>query len=152
MKLAFNSQARYTDFSDGYKLYIARSRKGESVDETMYKRIIRKYCSRLAEHLQEYGIIDLPNEMGSIAVAEITRRPQYRGKQFIGYGKMDWKKGHYDGTLKSFGFVFLPKRNKKQNLRCYGFVANRELYKKMKDIYQAPHCSWHPIVFNDEMI
>ena len=152
MKLAFNSQAHYTDFSDGYRLYVNRSRKGESVDQKTYNRIIRLYCSSLADRLEEYGIIDLPNEMGMIAAAILTRKPQYRGKTFVGFGKMDWEKGHYDGTLKTFGLVFLPKMGKKQNMRCYGFVANRQLFKRMKARYEQDFCPWSPIVFKDEMI
>ena len=150
MKLAFNGQAHYTDFSDGYQLYVNRSRKGQSVDRKTYNRIIRLYCSSLADRLKEYGIIDLPNEIGMIAAATMKRKPQYRGKKFIGYGKMDWEKGHYDGSLKSFGLVFLPKQ--KKNLRCYGFVANRELFKEMKRLYDESLCTWSPIAFNDDMI
>lgn len=152
MKLAFNGQAHYTDFADGYRMYVNRSRKGESVDKRTYNRIIRLYCSSLAERLQENGIVDLPDEIGMIAAAIIRRRPQYRGKKFVGFGKMDWDKGHYDGTLKTFGLVFLPKGRKRQNMRCYGFVANRQLFKKMKSIYETEFCPWSPIVFNDEMI
>lgn len=153
MKLAFSGQGRYTEFEDGYQMYVNRSRKGESVDKKTYNRIIRLYCSLLADRLQEYGIIDLPNEIGMIATATIRRKPQYRGKKFIGYGKMDWKEGYYDGTLKTFGLVFLPKSGKKRNnFRCYGFVANRRLFKKTKEIYDAGLCRWAPIAFNDEMI
>ena len=151
MRLAFNGKAHYTDFSDGYQLYVNRSRKEPNVDNKTYNRIIRMYCSLLANRLKETGIADLPNDMGMIVAAIMRRKPQYRGNKFIGYGKMDWNKGHYDGTLKSFGLVFLPKGNKK-NLRCYGFVANRELFKEMKNLYEQQHCSWQPIVFNDEMI
>ena len=151
MKLAFNGEAHYTDFSDGYQLYVNRSRKGQSVDKKTYNRIIRLYCQSLADGLLRNGMVDLPNEMGMIAAATIRRKPQYRGKKFIGYGAMDWEKGHFDGTLKSFGLVFLPKGNRK-NLRCYGFVANRELFKKMKKAYAQPFCPWSPVVFNDEMI
>lgn len=110
------------------------------------------YCSMLADRLQENGIVDLPNEMGMIVAAEIRRKPQYRGKKFIGYGKYDYEKGHYDGTIKTFGLVFLPKRAKKQNMRCYGFVANRVLFKKMKEKFKSGLSQWKPIQFNDEMI
>lgn len=153
MKLAFNGEGRYAEFSEGYQMYLKRSRKGECVDQKTYNRIIRKYCSRLADRLCNNGIVDLPNEIGMIAAATITRKPQYRGKQFIGYGKMDWTKGHYDGTLKTFGLVFLPKGGKKRNnFRCYGFVANRKLFKRMKEVHNQDSCSWGPIRFNDEMI
>ncbi len=152
MKLAFNGHAHYTDFADGYQLYVNRSRKGQCVDKKTYNRIVRMYCSILAERLQENGIVDLPNEMGMIAAAEIRRKPQYRGKKFIGYGKYDYKKGHYDGIIKTFGLVFLPRRERKQNMRCYGFVANRVLFKRMKEKYESGLCLWQPIQFNDEMI
>lgn len=152
MKLAFNGYAHYTDFSDGYKMYVNRSRKHQCVDKKTYNRIIRMYCSRLADRLLENGIVDLPNEMGMIAAAEITRRPRYRGDKFIGYGKYDFEKGHYDGTMRTFGMVFLPKHGKKNSMRSYGFVANRVLFKKMKAMFESGLCLWQPIQFNDEMI
>ena len=153
MKLAFSGHGRYTDFEDGYKMYVNRSRKGESVDQKTYNRIVRAYCSILSDRLKQDGIIDLPNEMGMIAAAIIKRKPQYRRGKFIGYGKMDWEKKQYDGTLRTFGLVFLPKLGKKKNnFRCYGFVANRRLFKKMKEIYEQSECNWSPIAFNDEMI
>ena len=152
MKLAFNGQAHYTDFEKGFALYTRRSKRGLCVDYATYKRIIRRYCERLADRLYENGIVDLPNEMGSIAAAIMTRKPQYRGKQFVGYGKMDWKKGHYDGKLKAFGMVYLPRRNRNKNLRSFGYVANRQLFKKMKNQYESDECGWKPIEFKDEMI
>jgi len=90
--------------------------------------------------------------LGQIAAAIITRKPQYRGKKFIGYGKMDWDKGCFDGSPKAFGIVFLPNRNKKAGLRCYGFVANRKLFKRMKARYESDDCPWVPLEFNDDMI
>lgn len=152
MKLAFNGEAHYTDFSEGYQLYVKRSKKGKSFDSKAYNRVIRMYCNLLAERLCERGMVDLPAGMGSITAAIITKRPQYRGKKFIGYGAMDWEKGHYDGKLKAFGLVFFPKRNKNGNLRCFGYVANRRLFKKMKEIYKSDDCLWHPLDFNNEMI
>jgi len=153
MKLAFSGEGRYTDFEDGYRMYVNRSRKGESVDRKTYNRIIRLYCSSLADRLEENGIIDLPNDMGMIAAAVLKRKPQYRGKKFVGYGKMDWKKKMYDGTLRAFGIVFLPKMGKKRNnLRCYGFVANRRLFQRMKKTYENFDCDWSPIAFEEEMI
>lgn len=152
MKLAFNGRGHYTDYSKGYELYVSRSRKGEYVDEKTYHRIVRKYCERLAANLLKCGIIDLPVEMGSIAACTITRKPQYRGKQFIGYGKMDWKTGHFDGKLKTFGLVYLPRQTKHKNLRCYGFVANRQLFKRIKEKWENGIADWHPIEFNDDMI
>lgn len=152
MKLAFNGQGHYTDYSKGYEIYVRRSRKGGYVDEKTYHRIVRRYCGWLAESLLEYGIIDLPSEMGSIAACTITRKPQYRGKKFIGYGKMDWATGHFDGKLKTFGLVYLPRHTKHKNLRCYGFVANRQLFRRMKGKFEDGASDWHPIEFNDDMI
>lgn len=153
MKLAFSGQGRYTDFEDGYRLYLNRSRNSECVDQKTYNRIIRKYCKLLVDRLKRYGVVDLPNNIGIIAAAIIKRKPQYRGKKFIGYGKKDWASGNYDGTLKTFGIVFLPKLDKKRNcFRSYGFVANRRLFKALKGVYEGDHCDWSPIAFNDEMI
>ena len=151
MKLAFNGEGHYTDFSDGYELYKNRAKTDKYVDAKTYNKIIRMYGSLLADRLLKYGIVDLPNNMGMIAASIIRRRPQYRGKKFIGYGKMDWEKGHRDGSPKVFGMVFLP-RHEKKNMRCYGFVANRQLFKKMKAVYEQDFCPWYPIEFNDEMI
>lgn len=152
MKLAFNNRAHYPDYSDGYEVYRKRSRTGQYVDEGQYRRIVRMYCKALADRLTEEGIVDLPCGMGSIAGAVITRKPQYRGKKFIGYGGMDWKKGHYDGKLKTFGLVYLPRHGKNENLRSYGYVANRKLFKKMKSRYEENDRRWEPVIFNDEMI
>lgn len=153
MKLAFNNKAHYTDFSDGYKMYISRSRSDRNIDVKTYNRIIRKYCSILAGRLLECGIVDLPADIGMIAAAELKRKSQYRGKTFIGYGRYDWSKGHYDGSFKTFGIVFLPKAGKRRNnLRCYGFVSNRALFKRMKEKYEHEFCQWSPIEFNDELI
>lgn len=152
MKLAFSGQARYTDFEDAYDLYVKRSKKGEYVDASMYSRIVRAYCKLLADKLFEDGMVDLPKGLGSIAAAIITRKPQFRGKTFIGYGKMDWEKGHFDGNLKTFGLVYLPEHEKNPNLRSFGFVANRRLFKRVKERYNSEDCPWQPIEFNDEMI
>lgn len=152
MKLAFSGEAHYPDFSEGYQLYVKRSKKGTYFDSKTYNRVIRKYCNILADRLCEQGMVDLPGELGSIFAAMITKKPQYRGKQFIGYGAMDWEKGHYDGKLKAFGLVFLPKRTKNGNLRCFGFVANRQLFKRMKAIYNSDDRNWKPLDFKNEMI
>ena len=153
MRLAFTNNGKYTDFEGGYNLYVKRSRSDAVISEEEYRRIVRKYCSLLSDRLYEEGFVNLPGQLGSIAVSTITRKPLYRGKKFIGYGKMDWVNGHYDGTLKTFGLVFLPKGGKKRNnFRCYGFVANRKLFKRMKEVYNQDFCSWSPIRFNDEMI
>lgn len=153
MKLAFSGQGRYTDFSQGYSLYRKRSKSGDEIDERTYCKVIRLYCKRLAEELEKNGIVDLPNEIGSIAAAKLTRRPQYRGKKFVGFGAIDWKTGQYDGELKAFGLVFLPRHTKKNsNLRCFGFVGNRRLFKRVKEIYNDYNCPWRAIDFKDELI
>ena len=152
MKLAFSGEARYADYNDGYDLYVKRSKKGEYVDLKTYKRIIRQYCAIIADKLLEDGYVELPADLGAIAAVTIERKPQYRGKKFIGYGKMDWGKGHYDGSNKAFGITFLPRRRKKDNLRCYGFVANRRLFRRVKEKSQDYHCKWKPLDFSEEMI
>lgn len=150
MKLALNGLAHYTDFRAGYELYKKRSRKNACVDYAAYKRAVREYCSILAERLVTDGMVDLPGEIGSIVAVEIVRRPQYRGKTFIGYGKKDWSTGHFDGTLKTFGLMYMPRHGKNNNLRCFGFVANRRLFKKVKEAYEKGN--WNLLEFNDEMI
>ncbi len=152
MKLAFNNQGRYPEFKNGYDLYLRRSKSEQTMDYTSYKRVIRAYCNSLADTLCKSGMVDLPKGIGSIAAATITRKPQYRGKMFVGYGRKDWATGEYDGSLKTFGLVFLPRMNKHHNLRCYGFVGNRNLFKKMKSIYLSDDCTWYPVEFNDDMI
>ena len=152
MKLAFSGEGRYPDYDKGYELYVKRAKTDSYVDKKTYKRLIRKYCAELAEQLYENGFVQLPGDMGIISAALFERRPQYRGKKFIGYGKMDWEKGHYDGSSTAFGITFLPRLRKKDNLRCYGFVANRRLFKRMKERYESYHCPWTPVRFSDEMI
>lgn len=152
MKLAFDNEAHYVDYSDGYELYINRARSGKCVGKKLYGRIIRLYCIALAKRLKEYGMVDLPADIGIISTAIIERRPQYRGKKFIGYGKMNWDTGHYDGTFNTFGLVFIPKLHRTNNLRCYGFVANRNLFKELKKIYNDRYCEWKPMRFNDKLI
>jgi hypothetical protein len=153
MKLAFNSQAHYTDFSRGYELYCKRSKKPqELMSEKQYRRAIRKYCERLADRIENEGMADLPCGLGLITTALITRKPQFRGKKYIGYGKMDWEKGRYDGNLKAFGMVFLPRHKKNTSIRSFGFVANRRLFKRVKEKYLSDDCRWTPIDFYDDMI
>lgn len=152
MKLAFSGEARYPDFQEAYDLYVGRSRKSECVDGPTYRRIVKEYCRSLAERLENYGMADLPANLGSIAAATITRRPQYRGKKFVGYGKMDWKTGQRDGSPTAFGVVFLPNRDSDANLRSCGFVANRRLYQRMKADYDDGTAKWIPLEFNDDMI
>lgn len=152
MKLAFNGKGHYTDFSESYDLYVKRSRGGDVFDERTFRRVVRSYCRILSERLIRDGIADLPCNMGTIVAARITRKPQYRGKEFIGYGKKDWKTGEYDGKLKTFGLVFLPKHGKNENLRCFGYVANRKLFQKVKSKYESDERTWELLDFNDDMI
>lgn len=152
MKLAFSGQGRYPDLTEGYALYRKRSRKENALDEKMYNAVVKRYCKRLAERLVEEGIVELPNGMGTIAAATLTRKPQYRNGKFIGYGKRDYASGNLDGTLKTFGMVFLPRHTKNQNLRCLGYVANRKLFQTMKERYMSGEADWLPMVFNEDMI
>lgn len=153
MKLAFNNKAHYADFDTAYDLYVKRSKSGNYVDKKLYKRIIRQYCEMLAERFIENGFVDLPHNFGQITAVQIIRKPQYRGKQFIGYGGRDWNNGgQFDGKLKTFGITYLPKYNKHKNLRCLGFVANRQLFKKVKAYYLQGKCTWSLLDFNDDMI
>ena len=152
MRLAFTGEGRYAEFEKSYDEYVKRSKKGDYVDFKTYKRLVKGYCKRLVKRLIEEGMVDLPCGMGSIAAATLTRKLQYRGKKVIGYGKMDWKKGHYDGKLKAFGMVYLPRRGKNANMRSYGFVANRRLFQKMKNIHESGESNWTPIEFNERMV
>lgn len=150
MKLAFNGQGRYPDFEKGYALYLRRSRGGVQMDKAMYRRVVRKYCKMLANRLCEDSMVDFPGSLGSISAAIFTRRPQYRGNKFVGFGKIDWQSGLYDGSLKAFGVAYLPRHDKNQNLRAFGFVANGRLFKRMKELYNEQKIV--PIEFSNEMI
>jgi len=152
MKLVFHGQGKYADLSKGYELYLRRTKKENPLDDKTYSRVVKAYCNGLASRLCKDGIVDLPNDMGSIAAVIIKRKPQYRGKKFVGYGKYDPKTGTFDGTMKAFGMMFLPKHGENDNLRCYGYVANRRLFQKMKQLWESREAEWSPIYFNDEMI
>ena len=152
MKLAFNGKAHYPNLKEGYSLYAERTRTRVNLTPEQYNKVIKLYCSILAGRLLENGVVDLPGNIGSIYASVINRNAQYRGNKFIGYGKMDYGTGFYDGTMKAFGFVFLPNRKANQNLRSYGFVANRRLFKKIKGLYESDYCPWMPIEFNDDII
>lgn len=152
MKLAFTTKARYSDYSEGYARYkVAKHSKG-CVSERTYHSVVRAYCKMLADSLLSDGMVDLPCEMGSIAVANILRKPQYRNNKFIGFGKWDWNTRAYDGQLKAFGIVFLPNRDTTNNLRSFGFVANRQLFRRIRAAWQNKEVAWVPVEFNDEMI
>ena len=152
MKLAFSGEARYPNFTDGYRLYSKRVRKGSLVGFSAYCKVVRMYCASLAERLCKDGMVDLPAGLGMITVASFTRKPRYREGKFVGYGMYDWDTKKYNGNPKAFGLVYLPNRNRSENLRCYGFVANRKLYKRMKSMYDNDYKSWTPLEFNDDMI
>ena len=152
MRLAFDNMAHYTDFSKGYELYLKRCRNGRPVKESEYRRVVKQYCKALSESLSETGFITLPCDMGTITTAILTRKPQYRGDKFIGFGKKNWETGQYDGTLKAFGIVYMAKHTKNNNLRCYGFVANRRLFQKIKETYDSGSSYIVPADFTDELI
>lgn len=152
MKLAFSGKGHYTDFTKGFELYKKHAKKDDTVDYDTYKRIVRRYCEMLSDSLCNYGFIDLPENLGMVSVATITRKPQYRGKKFIGYGKIDWINKRYDGQLKTFGIVYLPKHGKNNNLRSFGFVANRRLFKRVKELYNKNSSRFSLLEFNDNMI
>lgn len=152
MRLAFDNMAHYTDFSKGYDLYLKRCRNGKPVNETVYRRVVKAFCKELSKQLIETGMVSLPGKLGDLSVANITRKPQYRGDKFIGYGKKDWNTGYYDGTLKAFGIVYMPRHGQNENLRCYGFVANRQLFKDVKKNYESGISDIVPVSFTDDMI
>ena len=151
MKLAFSGQARFPKFDEGYSMYLNRKRTGDAVDLATYKKIVREYCRYLADNLLENGFADLPADLGTVSAATFTRRPIYRKNKFVGYGKMDWINGQYDGSPTAFGVAFLPK-HKNPNMRCFGFVANRSLFKRVKKEYESEECKWAPLDFNDDMV
>lgn len=151
MKLAFSGEARFADFGPGYELYLKRERKGQPVNEKTYRRILKSFCRKLVERLEENGMVDLPCGLGTIAAATITRKAIYWKNQFKGYGKMDWRTGCRDGKLKTFGMVFLAGREK-GSLRSFGFVANRRLFQRMRDKSEEYGCPWTTIEFKDSMI
>ena len=152
MKLALNGLGHYADFDAGYELYSKRTRIGNPVEQTMYNRVVKAYCRILADRLENEGIVDLPCGLGSISTAIITRKLQYRGDKMIGYGAMDWNKGERDGKLRTFGMVYMSRRDHNNNLRCFGFVANRQLFKRLKEKFTKGESNWTPIKFKEEMI
>lgn len=153
MPLAFNRQARYPDFAEAYERYKSGARTRACVDESTYRRIIRMYCGLLADRLVEDGMVDLPCDMGMIAVATIKRKARYINGKFAGYGRVDWRRGGArDGSPTALGVVYIPTRRKTANLRSYGFVANRVLYKRIKKAYESGESGWTPMEFNDDII
>lgn len=151
-KFVFSGKGRYPDFTEGYTLYSNRCRKTIPVSSVVYNNIIRDYCKYLSVSFERNGMVDFPNGIGTLFTAVFQRKPQYRGKTFIGYGKMDWETKHFDGSNTAFGIVYLPNRNKVQCMRCYGFVANRRLFQRLKKQYIEQTCDWKPMIFNEKMI
>ena len=152
MKLAFNGSAHYPDLSKGYERYKSRTKSDRPIDKRTYNRIIKSYCELIAQRLVDEGSADFPCGLGTVVAAVLTRKPQYRGDKFVGYGGWDWKNKQFDGKLKTFGIVFLPRWNRCQNLRCYGFVANRQLFNNVKQRFREYTCRWTAMNFNDDMI
>lgn len=152
MKLAFSGKGRYTSFDGGYDRYVKTSKTRRPVGKKEYKKVVKMYCEMLAGILEREGIVDLPCDIGAIAAIRIRRKPLFMGSRFVGYGKKDWKNGGiYDDSREAFGLAFLPKHDN-ANMRCYGFVANRKLFKRMKALYDEFTCPWVPMRFTDEMI
>ena len=73
MRLAFSGEARYADFTDGYRLYCKRARGRKPLDFVEYKRVVREYCKIMSENLVEYGMADIPGGIGTIMAVEIRR-------------------------------------------------------------------------------
>ena len=151
-RLAFHNRGKYTDFEKSYELYCKRCKKSSPVNYQTYKNIVREYCKCLADRLANDGMVDLPSNLGTIIVSDIRRKPQYRGDKFVGYGKMNWKEGRYDGSNKALGIVFLARRDKTENLRSFGFVANRRLFYRIKELFDSGLSNWQPMEFNETMI
>lgn len=150
MKLAFSGQGHYSDLDEGYALYLKRT-KSEPLEKKIYNRVVKAYCKKIAQRLREEGMADLPCGLGTLVAAMMTRKPQYRGEKFVGYGKKDWKTGNYDGVLKAFGMVFLPS-HRKGSLRSFGFVCNRRLFYDIKERYNSGIACWAPLEFTEDMI
>lgn len=152
MKLAFSGDAHYTSFDSGYERYVKGAKTRELVDRATYNRVVRSYCQLLVDRLYEEGMVDLPCNMGTLAAVKIKRKPQFRKGRFVGFGKLDWEKGTYDDSREAFGVAFLPKHGINDNLRCYGFVANRRLYQRMRDRSEEFTCPWVPMKLTEDMI
>lgn len=127
----FNGKARHTDFSSGYSRYLGRCKKTPDdrvLGKGGYVDVVRAYCKHLADMLEAEGTIDLPCGIGSIVAVSIRRKPTYDK------GRNMWRGTR--GDRYTFGFIFSPRRERGyENFRCYGFRANRELYKRMRKKY-----------------
>lgn len=152
MKLAFTGEAHYTSFENGYNRYVMGAKSREVVDRATYNRVVKAYCQLLADKLMDEGMVDLPCNLGTLATVRIKRKPQFRGRKFVGFGKKDWESGIYDDSREAFGVALLPRHEINDNLRCYGFVANRQLYQRLKNRSEEFACPWVPIRLTEDMI
>lgn len=98
----------------------------------------------LADRLEKEGMVDLPSDIGMLAAVNIRKRPVYdkREGKYRPARSIDWDKVRETGTMaykdspNTFGFVFVPKHLRKRAIfRCFGFVANKSLYKKLRQEY-----------------
>ena len=143
----FINKARYPDLTNGYLLYRNRSSltpPERLLTEAQFNRVIKRYCKRLATMVEDCGVADLPCDMGAIVAVNIKKRPVYdaREKKFKPARSVDWDKTRetksmvYKYDPNTFGFVFAPKHIRGRNIfRCFGFVANKSLYKRMREKY-----------------
>jgi len=139
----FNGKARYPDFDKPYELYLKRSERSFSVlSKGMFIDIVRRYCKRLSEELDSNGYVDLPLDIGALSAVRISRTPKYdrTNKRYISADTIDWAETKRSGSIvrkhdnRTFGICFLPKRAKgMENFRAFGIVANRQLYRRMKN-------------------
>ena len=145
--IPFKHTARYPDLTNGYMLYRNRSMNtppDRLLTEEQYNRIVKSYCKELAGRIESQGVADLPSDMGAIVAVNIYKKPVYNAKEkkYKLARSIDWnatretKEIVYKDCPNTFGFVFAPKHIKKNNiLRCFGFVANKALYKRLKAKY-----------------
>ena len=152
MGIVFKGKARYPSMSDGYALYLRRTKKPETeLDEKTYGKVIKAYCKTLAELLENDGIVDLPCKLGSIVVTRYKYRWKFTNDGKIhGRGKTDWAKTRelWNNDPKAaenkvrvmspdlYGTViaYVPNHyTANGNLRAVGFRANRELYRRIAE-------------------
>lgn len=143
----FVNKAKYPDLSNGYLLYRNRSSLTPTdrlLAEQKFNRVVKKYCKELATRIEEQGVADLPSDIGALVAVNIRKRPVYdkREKKFRPARNVDWNKTRetkeivYKTDPNTFGFVFVPKHVKGRNIfRCFGFVANKSLYKRLRSKY-----------------
>lgn len=152
MRPAFYGKAGSTDMTCGYRCYSTRKKKHEPVSTVIYGRVVRAYCRRLAGKLEKDGMVQLPCGIGLLSAAFVRRKPRYRDGRFLGIGMYDPRTGKYDGTTEAFSIVLFPDISGTQNLRCYGFVCNSRLFRRMKKAWTEGTCAWRPARYDDDMI